>query len=151
MTPAARKGACHHLGPEIDVVPVIGHHGRLARGARGGVDADDVLERLGEQAVRVIVPEVGFFREGQLHDILDAFYVRGLDALLVELLFIKGHPCVDPLADLLQSFALQCGQFLSRQGFFGIPGHGRLLMAIFFLNRNFAQEWAYYKPVCTLL
>ena len=79
--PGAGEGARHDLGPEVDVVAVIGDDGGLSGRARGSMDADDVVERLGEQAVGIIVAEVGFLRKGKFYDVLDALDVGRLHAI----------------------------------------------------------------------
>ena len=113
----ARGGerARHHIGPEVDIVPVVGDDRGLARGARGGMDADDVLEGFGEEPVGIVVAEIDFFREGKLDDIFDAFDVARLDALFVEGLLVERHAGIDTLAGFCQAFSLQFRKFRTGQ------------------------------------
>ena len=76
------------------------------------MDADDVFERFCKKAVRVIVAKIGFPGEGELCDVPGVPDVGRFDSLLVELFLIEGDAGIDPLADFLQAFALQFGQFL---------------------------------------
>ena len=48
----------NQLGPGIQVVAGVADHGRLAGGAGRGMDADDILERHGEHAVRIVDPQI---------------------------------------------------------------------------------------------
>ena len=57
--------AGEHGGPVIDVFAGVGDDDRKAGGARGGVDADDVLFRSRHEAQGICVSEVRLFGEGQ--------------------------------------------------------------------------------------
>ena len=87
--------------PQVDVVLGVEGHHPLAGGARGGLDADAVLQGPGQQAVGVGLPQVVLGEEGELVEVLHALYVVGGDALLLHLLPVVGDgvPHVPHLLD----------------------------------------------------
>src|SRR5262249_48845729 len=62
---AGHQSSAAHVSPEIEVDPGVRHDGRLAGGAAGGVDPDDLAAGHGQHAERVLVPEVGLGGERQ--------------------------------------------------------------------------------------
>ncbi len=56
----------HDLSPDTEIVSGVAHHGGLALGAGGGVDADDLLARHREEPERVVLAQVVLHGEGQL-------------------------------------------------------------------------------------
>ncbi len=103
------------------------------------MDADDLLERLGEEAVGIVVPEVGLLGEGKLRNVLDGPDIRGLHLLLVKGLLVERHAVIDPLADPAQPLGLYRGHLLPRYRFFRTPVHMQLLGGL--------QNVAHYIPV----
>ena len=73
--------ACEHGGPIVDVLLRVGDDDRGARGARGAVDADDLLIRHRLQSQRVRLAQVGLFRERQLLEIFLGLHVGQIDVL----------------------------------------------------------------------
>ena len=63
--PAARIDRAITLAQIVEVVLGIADHGRLAGGARRGVDAHDLLRGIGEHAERVVVAQVVLGGEGE--------------------------------------------------------------------------------------
>jgi hypothetical protein len=98
------------------VLGVEGHH-PLARGARGGLDADALLQGLGHQPIGVGLPQVGLGDKGELVQVVAGLDVVRGKALLLHLLAVVGHivpdvahllhkPLVLPGLDLLPGCAL---------------------------------------------
>ena len=73
--------ACEHGGPIVDVLLRVGDDDRGARGARGAVDADDLLIRHRLQSQRVRLAQVGLFRERQLLEIFLGLHIGQIDVL----------------------------------------------------------------------
>ena len=63
--------AGEHGGPVIDVFASVGDDDRKAGGARGRVDADDLLFRSRHESEGVGVPKVRFLGEGEVLKVLD--------------------------------------------------------------------------------
>ena len=73
--------AREHRGPIVDVLLRVGDDDRGARGARGAVDADDLLIRHRLQSQRVRLAQIGLFREWQLLEIFLGLHVGQIDVL----------------------------------------------------------------------
>ena len=58
VTPAAVIMRATNSHPGVQIIPGIPHHGRLADGAAGGVDADQLLRRDREQAERITLVKI---------------------------------------------------------------------------------------------
>jgi len=71
------------------------------------VDADNSIERLGEETIRIVITQVGLLRERQFRDILHAADISRLHALRVERLLIERHAFVHPRTGLLQALVLK--------------------------------------------
>ena len=87
---------------------------RLAGGARGCMDAGNVLLRNGEKAVRISVAHVLLDDERELRDILEAGQVIGRDAGLGEGLLIEIDIVVRVTDRLLHSLELKLAQLFAR-------------------------------------
>ena len=111
---AAHNGPCRAAGPDIQVVLGVGHHGLLARGARRGVNPGQVIPGDGDQAEGIGVPQVLLGGEGQLGKVIDGADILGLQAHLVEPLFVQGHMVIAALNHLHQPLGLDLPQ--------GLPG-----------------------------
>ena len=109
-----RQGPGRPLCPHLDVVLGIAHHRLLARGAGGGVDAHQLPGRHREQAVGIIVPQVGLDGKGQLADVVDGMDVPGLQAHLVEFPAVEG--------DVLIGIVYHPDQARGLQGMEIVPG-----------------------------
>ena len=73
MGPCGDEGTGHHLGPVLDVTSCIANNGRLAGRARGRMNPDDLVERLGKQAVGVVVAHVLLQGKRQALQIIQSF------------------------------------------------------------------------------
>ena len=82
------------VGPDVDVAPRVADDGGLAGGARGGVDAAELLARDGEHAERVGVAQVCLGGEGELREIGELLQVVRVDAVVVEALPVEGRVLV---------------------------------------------------------
>ena len=86
--------------PEIDVLLSVEGHHPLASGARGGLDADAVLQGHPHQPVGVSIPQVRLGEEGQLVQVVAGLDIRRCDPLLLHLFAVVGH-VVPHMLDLL--------------------------------------------------
>ena len=75
---------------------VVTDDDRLARGARRGVQLDNLFKRKGEHSVRECLAQGAFVRKRQLANILERFDVAGLHAHLVHLVAIPLDALVGP-------------------------------------------------------
>ena len=82
---AGPDAARHHGGPGVDVARRVAHHGGLAGGAAGGMDARALLPWHGKHAKRVTVAQIELGGERKLGQIAQAFAVIGVHARCVEL------------------------------------------------------------------
>ena len=73
--------AREHGGPIVDVLLRIGDDDRGARGARGAVDADDLLIRHRLQSQRVCLAQIRLLRERQFLEIFLGLHVGQIDVL----------------------------------------------------------------------
>src|SRR6185369_17229258 len=60
----ARERTRHELGPGGEVAPGVAHDGRLAGGARGGVDPRNLPAWPGKKAERIVIAQVALRHEG---------------------------------------------------------------------------------------
>ena len=79
----SRQTAGHALAPHADVLAGVTHDGGVARGAAGGMYADNLALRGGLQAKGIVVAQVLLRGEGQLLDVLDGLYVVWADVQLL--------------------------------------------------------------------
>ena len=110
-----------HNGPGAAILPQVqvvlgvkGHH-PPSGGAGGGLDADTVLQGLGQQAVGVCLPQVVLGKKGQLVEILHAPDVLGGEALFLHLFAVVGDVVPD-MAHLLYQALVLPGQDLFPAG-----------------------------------
>ena len=111
VTPAATYKPGQKLQPEFQVRGGIAHHQGLFRGAGGGQDADDVPERHGEEAVRVVFRQVAPGGAGQPGQIVQAPDVVQVQPQLVEPAAVELHLTVSPGEGALEALQLQQFQF----------------------------------------
>ena len=111
LVAGARAGgadrARHQVAPGVDVLLRIADHRRLAGGARGGVDAHDLVHRHGEHAERIGVAQVGLGGERELRQVGERLQVLGFHARRVELLAVVRHFFVGVLQRPPQALELQ--------------------------------------------
>ncbi len=101
------EGTGHRFGPVFDVAPGVADHRRLAGRARGGVDAHDLLEGHGEEAVGVVVAHVLLEGKRQALQIVEALDLVGRDACPFKALPVKRNRGVNALHGLLQALKLE--------------------------------------------
>jgi hypothetical protein len=89
--PGSRRQAGHELGPGVEVGPRVAADHRSTGGARRRVHLDYLLERHGEQAVRIGPAKVVFSGERQPGEIGQRSDVAGDHAELVEGGAVEGH------------------------------------------------------------
>ena len=105
---AGGDDAGHEIGPVFNVLFGIGAHRGLARGARRGVDADDVLHGNSQHAEGVVVPDVILGGEGDvLHIRQDLDLVPAGDARRPQALVVKGHVIVAVIHHAAQALQLE--------------------------------------------
>ena len=101
------------VAPVREVVGGMPHHRRLARSARGGVDAGHVGVLAGEHAEGVVVAHVLLHHEGELGDVLEALKVVGGHARRIEALAVQRHVLVGVAQRLPHALELQFAQLLA--------------------------------------
>ena len=112
----AGEAARHQVGPQIEVAFGVADDGRLAGGARRGVQAQQLIARHGEHAEGILVAQVGLHREGKAREIGQRLEVGRLDARRVELLLVVRHLGIGALERGLEPGKLQRLQFGARHG-----------------------------------
>ncbi len=86
----------HELGPGLNVAGGVAHHGGLAGGAGGGMDARNEVHGHGEHAIGVVVPQVALVGKRKFVQVRQDADVLGLHAGLVKPPAIKRNGVVDP-------------------------------------------------------
>ena len=109
--------ARHAVRPGVDVVLGVAHHGGLARGAAGGMDAHALLARDGEHAERVAVAQVLLGGEREFRQVGQASAIVRVHTGCVELGAVDGGIRVRVGQRGLQALELQRAQFVDA-GFF---------------------------------
>ena len=122
--PGRADAAGHQVGPAVDVALRVAHHRGLARGAGRGVDAHDLITRHGEQAERVVGPQVSLGSEGELRQIRQGLAVRRVHTLGIESLAVVRHLVVGVLQGPLQALQLQGLQLVAAGTFDGLEVAG---------------------------
>ena len=119
------QAAAGQFGPVVQVAGGIAHHHGLAGGTAGGVQADDVVTRHGEQTEGIVIAQVLLFGEGQVLQIGQALDVAGFDTALVKAFAVKRHIGIDTGAKVLQTAQLQGFDIFAGQRFLvDIENHG---------------------------
>ena len=134
----AHNGTGSAAGPDVQVVLGIGHHRLLASGAGGSMDPGQVVPGDGNQAKGVGIPQVLLGGEGQLGQIVDGLDVLGLEADLVEPLFVQGHIFIAALDHVPQPLGLGLPQGFPGGAFdfrLVIVWHGSSILSLWWVNR----------------
>ena len=84
----------------------------LSRRAGGGVNAHQLLLRDGKQAVRIIVPQIGFIGKGKLYNIVDRLNILRLQADFIKFRTVEGDVLIAVFDHLFQPLGLQRAQSL---------------------------------------
>ena len=116
---AARGGdaARHQLRPHVHIVLRIAGDDGAAGGAAGALDAHDVVQRRGEQAVGELVAQVGLLHEGQVFEIVHIADVLGADALGVHARAVDGNVVVFVFHRPAQALGLEGVKLIAADGF----------------------------------
>ena len=110
-----RHRAHHGFLPYVKVAFCVSDDNRLARGAAGCVQADNVLERACEQTERISVAEIRLDRERQVFHIVQALDVTGRQISVFHAFAVKGHIFVCPPDDPGKTLRLKFPEFFHRQ------------------------------------
>ena len=100
---AGGEGADHDAGPDLQILLGVGDDDGLAGGAAGGVQADHLLHRAGEQAERIGVAQVGLDGERQVRDVVERAQVGRGEAALLHALAEQLHVVVGRAHDGLEA------------------------------------------------
>ena len=106
-TAAHQEAAGSRLAPDVQVILSIGHHNRLAGGAAGGVNANNLRLRNCVQSIRIGIPQIRLLGKGELRQVRKLAEVFGLHAQLVHRLGIERAVLVRMLQDELHATQLQ--------------------------------------------
>ena len=118
--------------PEVHIVLGIERHHAPACGPGGGLDTDAVLQRSGQKAIRIGVPQVALGEKGKLMEVLDAVDILRGDPLFLHLSAVIRDVVID-MANLLdQAFTLQFANLLLGHGlnFRLIHGHEKSILTL---------------------
>ena len=116
---AGGDDAGHEIGPVFNVLFGVGAHRGLARGARGGVDAHDVLHGHGQHAEGVVIPDVVLGGEGDVLDVRQGFnLIPAGDAGLAQALVVEGDVVVAVVHHPLEAPQLQGFNIRPLHGFY---------------------------------
>ena len=140
--PRRAQRAGHQAGPVVDVAGGVADDRGLARRARRRVDAPHLLLRHREHAERVVLPQVGLRRGGELGQVREVAAVVGVHARRVERPAVVRHVRVGPVQRLPQPRELQRAQLVDRHPLLGVERLGR---------RGLAEAGAHRAPRCRSL
>ena len=73
------EAAGHHPAPQVEVALRVPDEGRPPTGARRSVQAHDLVQRYGQHAVRVRLPQVGLGGRGQPRQVVEGQPRSGVD------------------------------------------------------------------------
>ena len=99
--------------PVVQIIAGIAADDGLARRARRGVQADDLLHRHGEEAERIMIAQIVFGRVRNIFNILERFDMLGFEADFIEPLLIHRHALVGVRDDMFQTLQLHLAQLLT--------------------------------------
>ncbi len=119
---AGAEAAGDEGGPRGQVVVGVADHGGLAGGAGGGVDAAQLGARGGERAERVALPQELLVRVRELGEVPELREVRGVDAVRVEVLPIRGHVLVGVVQGPAEAFELERLDLVPAHRLLGVRG-----------------------------
>ena len=141
--PGGADGAGDHRRPGLDVVAGVAHHGGLAGGAAGGVDAHHLFPGGGEHAEGVVGAQVRLGGKGKQAQVSQGLQVIGMHALVVEGLAVMRHVVVGMAQAPAHTLQLQClqGLFAGRLDCFQVH-----VLSLLWLAEQNSQK--YYKKCC---
>jgi len=119
-----REAAGHDMGPRLEIGGGIADDGRLAPRPAGGVDADELLARHGEQPEGVVLAQLALRAERQPDQVVERADVTGrFDAARAQALAAAGHGGHEPVDGVPQSLELERLEPLARRGFDVVEDH----------------------------
>ena len=104
----------HQIRPQVEVRARIADDGGFAGGARGGVQAQQLLPGYGEQPEGKIVAQVGLRREWQARDVTQRLHLLGSHPGGIELTADMCNPGMSALDRLLEPMKLQRCELVMR-------------------------------------
>ena len=117
VRPVGREGPRQAFLPHRQVLARIAHHRRFSRGAGRRVDAHNLAHGYSTQPEGIVIPQVQFRSERQLHDVVYAVDVIRGHVHFLHLPAVEGRVVVHPLHRFLQPDALQLAQALPVHAF----------------------------------
>ena len=120
--------ARHHVRPDVDIGLRVADHDRLAGGAGGGVDADQLFARHREHVERVVVAQVGLHRERKFGEIGELPEIGRMHAGRVERLLVMRDVVVGVLQRPGEAPGLQRHDLVAR-GALGLVQFGAVAAA----------------------
>ena len=133
------------IGPQIHVAAVVANDDRLARGARRGMQFDDIVERFGKQAIRERFAQGILIGEGKLAHIGQRFDIGRLHAHRVHFVAIPRNAVIRPFNLVDKASELNSLDALTARALNGRVVDGQLIEAP--LGRRF-QRGALHGHVC---
>ena len=154
--------ARHHVRPDVDIALRVADHDRLACGARGRMDADQLFARHREHVEGVIVAKVGLHREREFGEIGELLEIGRMHAGRIERLPVMRDVVVGVLErpretlglqrhDLVARGALgliQFGAVTASAGFQSCHGHGAFPFSLFLCGRRCPHPAATCRRWC---
>ena len=106
--------ARHHVRPDVDIALRVADHDRLAGGARGRVDADQLFARHREHVEGIIVAQVGLHREREFGEIGELPEIGRMHAGRIERLPVMRDVVVGVLERPGETLGLQRHDLVAR-------------------------------------
>ena len=133
------------IGPQIHVAAVVTNDNRLPRGARRGMQFDDIVERFGKQTIRERFAQGVLIGEGKLTHIGQRFDIGRLHAHRVHFVAIPRNAVIRPFNLVDKASELNSLDALTARALDGRVVDGQLIEAP--LGRRF-QRGALHGHVC---
>ena len=106
------QGARDDLPPDQQVLAGVTADGRLERGPRSGVNADDVPQRHRKQPVGIVLPQVPAIGEADALEVFEALDFGGVAPRGLEAVPVKADVAAGPVEGALQPFQLKLAALL---------------------------------------
>lgn len=103
----SRESSRQTFGPHRQIFARVAYYRRFSRSTRRSVDADNLTHRHGTKSERIIIPQIIFRGEGQLHDVVYTVDVVGSDVQFLHFLAVERRVVIHPLYRFLQPDPLQ--------------------------------------------
>ena len=110
--------------PDVQVPAGITDDRRITGSARRSMHTDNLLQRSGLKAVRIIVAQILLGRERQFDDIVYCLYIIRSNVQLLKLVPVERGVVVHQVYQLMQSLALKFSHLFAAHAFFTlVPNH----------------------------